>query len=160
VPLWITDPQYGGHDKDIQSFGQFLKETGDFGKTVGQHLHIWSENVKFFKTHKNTNTRPLWITDLQYGVHDQEILSFGQFLPQTAHYRQNGWLAPTDFEQKFEFFQYLSKLIYGTIMYMVQTTHTGPFYIHRTVMYNRSAIWGLRPRNTEFRSNFSPNKRF
>jgi hypothetical protein len=28
-PLWITDPQYRGYDKEIWSFGRFLIETGD-----------------------------------------------------------------------------------------------------------------------------------
>jgi hypothetical protein len=28
--LCITDPEYGGHDKEIRSFGQFLTQTGDF----------------------------------------------------------------------------------------------------------------------------------
>jgi hypothetical protein len=46
-------------------------------------MWILSENVKLFKTCKNSYTRPLWITDPQYGGNDQEISSFGQFLPQT-----------------------------------------------------------------------------
>jgi hypothetical protein len=28
--LWITDPQYGGYDQEILSFGQILPQTGDF----------------------------------------------------------------------------------------------------------------------------------
>jgi hypothetical protein len=28
--LCITDPQYGNHDQEILSFGQFLPQTGDF----------------------------------------------------------------------------------------------------------------------------------
>jgi hypothetical protein len=28
--LWISDPQYGGHDQEIQSFGLFLFQTDDF----------------------------------------------------------------------------------------------------------------------------------
>jgi hypothetical protein len=31
--------------------------------------------------------RPLCITDLQSGDHEQEILSFGQFMPQTGDFR-------------------------------------------------------------------------
>jgi hypothetical protein len=31
--------------------------------------------------------RPLYITDLQYGDHEQEIQSFGQFMPQTGDFR-------------------------------------------------------------------------
>jgi hypothetical protein len=30
---------------------------------------------------------PSFITDPQYGYHDQEILTFGQFLPQTVDFR-------------------------------------------------------------------------
>jgi hypothetical protein len=37
----------------------------------------------FFKTHKNLYTGLLCITDRKYEIHDQEIQSFGQFLPQT-----------------------------------------------------------------------------
>jgi hypothetical protein len=29
-PLSITDMKCGAHDKEIQSFGQFLPQTGDF----------------------------------------------------------------------------------------------------------------------------------
>jgi hypothetical protein len=29
-PLWIANPQYGGHDQEIQSFDQLLTETGNF----------------------------------------------------------------------------------------------------------------------------------
>jgi hypothetical protein len=29
-PLNITDLEYGGHDHEIWSFGQFLSQTGDF----------------------------------------------------------------------------------------------------------------------------------
>jgi hypothetical protein len=64
----------------------FWPKLAIFIKTVGQHLCISSENVKLFKTHKTSYMRPLWITDLQYGVHDQEIRSFDQFLPQTGDF--------------------------------------------------------------------------
>jgi hypothetical protein len=30
--LWITDPQYGGHDQEIWSFGQLLPQTRYFLK--------------------------------------------------------------------------------------------------------------------------------
>ncbi len=53
----------------------FCPKLAIFGKTVGQNLCISSENVKIFKTHKNSYTRPLWITDPQYGGHDHKILS-------------------------------------------------------------------------------------
>jgi hypothetical protein len=29
-PLRITDLEYGGHDQEIQSFGKFLPQTGNF----------------------------------------------------------------------------------------------------------------------------------
>jgi hypothetical protein len=29
-PLCIADLEYGGHDQEIQSFGQLLPQTGDF----------------------------------------------------------------------------------------------------------------------------------
>jgi hypothetical protein len=40
----------------------------------------------FFKTHKNSYTGPLCITDPQYVGHDREIQSFHQFLPQTGDF--------------------------------------------------------------------------
>jgi hypothetical protein len=64
----------------------FCPKLAIFIKTVGQHLCISSENVKLLKTRKTSYTRPLWTTDLQYGVHDQEIRSFNQFLPQTGDF--------------------------------------------------------------------------
>jgi hypothetical protein len=36
---------------------------------------------EIFKTHKNIYTSPLYIIDLKYGSHGQEIRSFSQFLP-------------------------------------------------------------------------------
>jgi hypothetical protein len=30
VPFCITDPQYEGHNQEIQSFGQFLSKTVEF----------------------------------------------------------------------------------------------------------------------------------
>jgi hypothetical protein len=29
-PLCITDPEYGGQDQEIRSFGKFMPQTGDF----------------------------------------------------------------------------------------------------------------------------------
>jgi hypothetical protein len=40
-----------------------------------------SRNLNFFKTCKNSYTGPLCVTDLEYGLYDQKIWSFGQFLP-------------------------------------------------------------------------------
>jgi hypothetical protein len=37
----------------------------------------------FFKTHKNSYTTLLCMSDPQYSGHDQEIWSFSVFLPQT-----------------------------------------------------------------------------
>jgi hypothetical protein len=34
-PLCVTNPEYGFYDKQIPSFGQFLLQTGVFGKTEG-----------------------------------------------------------------------------------------------------------------------------
>jgi hypothetical protein len=41
----------------------------------------------FFKTRKYSYTRPLYVTNPEYGAHDQEIRSFGQFLSQTDDFR-------------------------------------------------------------------------
>jgi hypothetical protein len=59
----------------------FCRKLEIFGKTVGLHLRILSENLNFLKTHKNLCTGPLCITDSIYGGQDQEIWSFSQFLP-------------------------------------------------------------------------------
>jgi hypothetical protein len=34
---------------------------------------------EFFKSHKNSYTGPLYITDPEYGGHDEEIWSFRQY---------------------------------------------------------------------------------
>jgi hypothetical protein len=57
------------------------------GKTVGQHLRILTENLKILKTHKNSYTGPLCITNAEYGGHDQVILSFSQFLPTNTKFQ-------------------------------------------------------------------------
>jgi hypothetical protein len=51
-----------------------------FGITVGVPT-VLSENLSFFKTYKNSYTGPLCTTDPQYGDHDQDKLSFNQFIP-------------------------------------------------------------------------------
>jgi hypothetical protein len=56
----------------------FYRKLAISGKTVGQHLRILSKNLK---TCENSNTRVLCIINPEYGGHDQEIKSFGQFLP-------------------------------------------------------------------------------
>jgi hypothetical protein len=50
-------------------------------------MRILTENMEILKTRKNSYMRPLCITDLKYGGHDQEIRSFGEFLPQNVDFR-------------------------------------------------------------------------
>jgi hypothetical protein len=61
----------------------FASKLAIFGKIVGQHLCISSENLNFLKPNKNSYMEPLWIIDPQYRDHDQEVRSFIQFLPKT-----------------------------------------------------------------------------
>jgi hypothetical protein len=35
--LWISDPQYGGQDQEIWSFGLFLPPTGDFWRKTDRN---------------------------------------------------------------------------------------------------------------------------
>jgi hypothetical protein len=65
----------------------FCRKLTIFGKIVGLHLSILSENLNFLKTHENSYTRPLYINDLEYVGHDQEIQSFCQVLPQTGYFQ-------------------------------------------------------------------------
>jgi hypothetical protein len=46
----------------------------------------FEQNFDFFEAHKNSYTGLLGTTDLEYGGHDTEIWSFGQFLPQTGEF--------------------------------------------------------------------------
>jgi hypothetical protein len=62
----------------------FCRKLAIYGKTVGLHIRILSENLK---TRENSNTRPLCINDPEYGGHNQEIWCFDQFLPQTDDLR-------------------------------------------------------------------------
>jgi hypothetical protein len=64
----------------------FHRKLAIFGKTVGSHQCILSENLIFFKTHENTYTGPLGNTDLEYRRHETEIQSFIQFLPETGNF--------------------------------------------------------------------------
>jgi hypothetical protein len=64
----------------------FCPKLAIFSKTVG-YIWILSENLKFFKTYKNSYAGPLCITNPEYGGHDQEIRSFGQFLLKTYDFR-------------------------------------------------------------------------
>jgi hypothetical protein len=83
----------------------FCRKLAIYGKTVRWHLCILSKNLKFSKSLKNSYRRPLCIADPEYGGHDQEIRSFGQFLLQTCDLRENRWLTPMGFERKFEKFK-------------------------------------------------------
>jgi hypothetical protein len=47
----------------------------------------FERKFEIYKIWKNKYMGPLCITALEYGCHDQEILSFGQFLPQTEDFR-------------------------------------------------------------------------
>jgi hypothetical protein len=51
----------------------FCRKLTIFGKTVGEDLCILSENFNFYKTSEDSYTRPLCISDLEYGLHGQEI---------------------------------------------------------------------------------------
>jgi hypothetical protein len=82
--LFITDLEYGGHDQEIHSLDQFYCKLATFGKPVGKPLWNLSENLNFFKTHKNSYTGSLCISNLECGGHDQEIQNFSQFLPQSC----------------------------------------------------------------------------
>jgi hypothetical protein len=55
-----------------------------FAKTVGCNITILSKNLKILKTHKTSYTGPLCITNSEYEGHNQDIQSFGQFLPQPS----------------------------------------------------------------------------
>jgi hypothetical protein len=50
-------------------------------------MWILSENSIFSKTRRYSYVGPLGTTDLEYESHDQEILSFGQFLSQTENFQ-------------------------------------------------------------------------
>jgi hypothetical protein len=42
--------------------------------------------LKFLKTHKNLYTSQLCVTDPEYGLYDQEIMSFSQFMPEIGFF--------------------------------------------------------------------------
>jgi hypothetical protein len=102
-PLCITGLEYGLYDQEIQSFAQFLPQIDVFSTTEGKLLRILSRILNFFKTQKNLYTQPLCVIDLEFGLYDQEIRSFIQFLPQTDAFRKNRMLTLSDFEPKFDF---------------------------------------------------------
>jgi hypothetical protein len=82
-PLSLTDPEFSLYDREIRNFGQFFPQSDVFfGKTGGESLWILSQNLNIFKARKILYTRPLIVTDLEFRLYDQEIQSFGQFLPQ------------------------------------------------------------------------------
>jgi hypothetical protein len=47
----------------------------------------FERKFEFFQTRKNSYTGSLCTSDPQYEGHDQEIRSFGLFLPQTDDFR-------------------------------------------------------------------------
>jgi hypothetical protein len=47
----------------------------------------FERKFNFLKTHKNSYTGPLGTTDSEYGVHHQEIWSFGPFLTKAGNFR-------------------------------------------------------------------------
>jgi hypothetical protein len=52
-PLCTTDPLYGVMTKKHGVSVCFCRQSGDLGKIKGVNLWILSENLSFFKTHKN-----------------------------------------------------------------------------------------------------------
>jgi hypothetical protein len=55
----------------------FRRKLVIFGKTIGQHLWILSENLNFFTPHKNSYAESLCIIDLDYGV---TVKKYGVFV--------------------------------------------------------------------------------
>jgi hypothetical protein len=82
-PLRVSDPEYGLYGQKIWSFGQFLPQTSIFQETQRLTALDFEPKFEIFKTHKNIYTEPLWVSDPEFGLYDQEIWSFGQFLLQT-----------------------------------------------------------------------------
>jgi hypothetical protein len=82
-PLHITDLEYGGYDKEIQSFGQFLTQTDDFWQNRRLTPKDFGKKFEILKTRKNSYMGSLCKTDLEYESYDHEIQSSGQFLSQT-----------------------------------------------------------------------------
>jgi hypothetical protein len=64
----------------------------------------FERKFKNFKIHKNSYMRSLYITNLEYGGHGQEIWNFGHFLPQTDDFWYNRRLTDMDFQRKFKNF--------------------------------------------------------
>jgi hypothetical protein len=55
-------------------------------KLKANHFRFCAK-IYFFKTRKNLYMGPLYVTDPEYCIYDQEIYSFDQFLPQTHVFR-------------------------------------------------------------------------
>jgi hypothetical protein len=91
--------KYELHGQEIQSFGQFLPQTNIFSVKTKAHLWILSQNLKIWK---NLGKQTLCITDPKYGLYDQEIQTFDQFLPQTVIFLVKPNPNTLDFEPKFE----------------------------------------------------------
>jgi hypothetical protein len=60
--------------------------------------------VNFFKTRKKLYTIPLCVTDTEYGPHDHEIQSFGQFCRKFVFFLVKLKAKKLYFESKFESF--------------------------------------------------------
>jgi hypothetical protein len=67
-PLSIADLEYGVMTNKYGVSVSFPRQLVIFGKTVD--ISILSENLDFFKTHKNSYTGPLGITNPEYGGHN------------------------------------------------------------------------------------------
>jgi hypothetical protein len=72
--------------KNIEFQSVFAANSHFFGKTDGKHLWILSQNLNLFKTRKNLYTRPLCVSDLEFGLYNQEIRSFGQFFAANSYF--------------------------------------------------------------------------
>jgi hypothetical protein len=62
----------------------WFTETGDLQENPMLTLMDFEWKFDSFKTHKNSYTGVLYITDTEYGPHAQEIQSFGHFYHKLA----------------------------------------------------------------------------
>jgi hypothetical protein len=49
-PLRTTNPEYGGHNRDIQSFCQFFPQTWNFQENCRITPKNFEQKIDFFKT--------------------------------------------------------------------------------------------------------------
>jgi hypothetical protein len=102
-PLCVTNIEYELYEQEICSFGTFFRQQAFFRQNRRLTPTDLIEHLNFLKTHKNSNTISLCITDLEYGGHDQEIRSFGLFLPQIDNFQKNRRLTPMDWSKNLIF---------------------------------------------------------